>query len=211
MDAETMTREDVLRIAEACGLGTNHGDGLWGAGFAEPAKLVAFAHAIAARPAAPMLVDGKLPRHKFWGAGESDCPPELKAPNGELHTMRCKVCGDGWRKSSDVCFGTAGVTAAPAPQPSITFMYEVGGPWRLELNGVTLSRHRTRLELEDAMAALQRALDVTAAPAPADWQVFSFLERIRDDKAVPEQHRRAAAQLHKQFADGVKTVDGGQQ
>lgn len=45
-----------------------------------------------------------LPRHKFWGAGELDCPQELKAPNGELHTMRCKVCGDGWRKSTDVCF-----------------------------------------------------------------------------------------------------------
>lgn len=44
-----------------------------------------------------------LPRHKFWSAGEPDCPAELKAPNGELHTMRCKVCGDGWRKSNNVC------------------------------------------------------------------------------------------------------------
>lgn len=44
-----------------------------------------------------------LPKHQFWGAGEPDCPPELKAPNGELHTMRCKVCGDGWRKSGSVC------------------------------------------------------------------------------------------------------------
>ena len=33
------------------------------------------------------------PRHKYWGAGEVDCPSEIKAPNGELHTMRCKVCG----------------------------------------------------------------------------------------------------------------------
>lgn len=33
------------------------------------------------------------PKHRFWGAGESDCPPELKAGNGELHTLRCKVCG----------------------------------------------------------------------------------------------------------------------
>jgi hypothetical protein len=45
----------------------------------------------------------ELPRHHFWGAGEPDCPQELKAPNGELHTTRCKVCGDGWRKSGDVC------------------------------------------------------------------------------------------------------------
>jgi hypothetical protein len=44
-----------------------------------------------------------LPRHQFWGAGEPDCPTELKAPNGELHTMRCKVCGDGWRALSGLC------------------------------------------------------------------------------------------------------------
>ena len=35
----------------------------------------------------------KPPKHKFWGAGEPDCPSELKAGNGELHTLRCKVCG----------------------------------------------------------------------------------------------------------------------
>lgn len=51
----------------------------------------------------------KLPRHQFWGAGEPDCPPELKAPNGELHTMRCKACGDGWRKSGNVCLVALGV------------------------------------------------------------------------------------------------------
>lgn len=34
------------------------------------------------------------PKHKFWGAGEPDCPRELKAGNGELRTLRCKVCGE---------------------------------------------------------------------------------------------------------------------
>jgi len=33
------------------------------------------------------------PKHHFWMAGELDCPKELKAANGELHTLRCKVCG----------------------------------------------------------------------------------------------------------------------
>jgi hypothetical protein len=33
------------------------------------------------------------PGHKFWGAGDPDCPREIKAGNGELHTLRCKVCG----------------------------------------------------------------------------------------------------------------------
>lgn len=34
-----------------------------------------------------------LPKHRFWGAGEPDCPREIKAGNGELHTLRCKRCG----------------------------------------------------------------------------------------------------------------------
>jgi hypothetical protein len=33
------------------------------------------------------------PRHQYWKAGEPDCPREIKAGNGELHTLRCKVCG----------------------------------------------------------------------------------------------------------------------
>lgn len=51
----------------------------------------------------------KPSRHKFWGAGEPDCPQELKAGNGELHTMQCKVCGDGWRKSIDACLATCSI------------------------------------------------------------------------------------------------------
>ena len=35
----------------------------------------------------------KPPRHKFWGAGEPDCPPEIRASNGELHSVQCKRCG----------------------------------------------------------------------------------------------------------------------
>ncbi|EHJ62190.1 DHH family phosphoesterase [Novosphingobium pentaromativorans] len=33
------------------------------------------------------------PKHRYWRPGEPDCPPELKAGNGELHTLRCKACG----------------------------------------------------------------------------------------------------------------------
>lgn len=32
-------------------------------------------------------------KHRFWGAGDADCPTEIKAGNGELHTLRCKACG----------------------------------------------------------------------------------------------------------------------
>lgn len=67
-----------------------------------PASTVPTVPAVAVAPAVPPA-HGELPRHQFWGAGESDCPADLKAPNGELHTTRCKVCGDGWRKSINVC------------------------------------------------------------------------------------------------------------
>jgi len=33
------------------------------------------------------------PKHDYWGAGDPECPKEIKAGNGELHTLRCKKCG----------------------------------------------------------------------------------------------------------------------
>lgn len=34
------------------------------------------------------------PKHKFWRPGDSGCPRDIKAENGELHTLRCKSCGE---------------------------------------------------------------------------------------------------------------------
>lgn len=36
----------------------------------------------------------KPAKHRFWRPGEADCPRDIKPPNGELHTLRCKVCGE---------------------------------------------------------------------------------------------------------------------
>jgi hypothetical protein len=47
------------------------------------------------------------PRHRFWGAGEPDCPREIKAGNGELHTLRCKACGQD-NPLDDICRPTEG-------------------------------------------------------------------------------------------------------
>lgn len=48
------------------------------------------------------------PTHRYWMAGEADCPRDIKAGNGELHTLRCKVCGvDDPR--GDACKLSAGV------------------------------------------------------------------------------------------------------
>lgn len=43
-------------------------------------------------------------KHVYWNAGEPDCPRDIKASNGELHALRCKVCGqDG---SQGICTGS---------------------------------------------------------------------------------------------------------
>jgi hypothetical protein len=41
----------------------------------------------------PWVADDGDRGHKFWGAGEPDCPREIKASNGELWKLRCKACG----------------------------------------------------------------------------------------------------------------------
>lgn len=32
-------------------------------------------------------------KHVYWNAGDPDCPKDIKAGNGELHTLRCTICG----------------------------------------------------------------------------------------------------------------------
>jgi hypothetical protein len=92
-----------------------------------------------------------LPRHKFWGAGEPDCPQELKASNGELHTARCKVCGDGWRKSGNVCLAAHVVIPADLARRLLE---------RLEFPGPSWAEHRAEVAAE-----LRAACGVTGAPA----------------------------------------------
>lgn len=49
------------------------------------------------------------PKHIFWRPGEPDCPREIKAGNGELHTMRCKVCGQDSPRDAICRQGSGGV------------------------------------------------------------------------------------------------------
>ncbi len=44
-------------------------------------------------------------KHIYWAAGETGCPRDIKASNGELHTLRCKVCGNNGSRPS-FCIGT---------------------------------------------------------------------------------------------------------
>lgn len=44
------------------------------------------------------------PKHEYWMPGEPDCPRDLLAGNGELHTLRCKKCGNE-DAASKICLG----------------------------------------------------------------------------------------------------------
>lgn len=54
--------------------------------------IVPKAQAIALLGNALLGVGGPL-KHDYWRAGDPDCPSDIKAGNGELHTLRCKRCG----------------------------------------------------------------------------------------------------------------------
>jgi hypothetical protein len=73
--------------------------------------LIAKAAAIQAPEAGPAQAPVKPPKHRFWGAGEPDCPANIKAPNGELHSRRCKVCGET-NPPDQFCWAAVKATAA---------------------------------------------------------------------------------------------------
>ncbi len=56
-----------------------------------------------------------MPRHKFWGAGEPDCPADIKAPNGpKLYHFGAKINSEG--QVSALCFASPRPIGAPNPQ-----------------------------------------------------------------------------------------------
>lgn len=46
-------------------------------------------------------------KHLYWGAGEPGCPETIRASNGELHTLKCKVCGQ--ENPKDACGHTKAI------------------------------------------------------------------------------------------------------
>ncbi len=64
---------------------------------------VPMAEAIALLGRALIGLGGPL-KHDFWMPGEAECPREIKAPNGEIHTLRCKRCGED-NPRGKICVG----------------------------------------------------------------------------------------------------------
>lgn len=58
------------------------------------------------------LIRVKPPKHKYWGAGEATCPKDIKGGNGELHSLRCKVCGET-NPPDEFCWSADSTLAQP--------------------------------------------------------------------------------------------------
>lgn len=71
---------------------------------AEPvtaAYIIPKAEAVALLGNALVGLGGPL-KHDYWCPGEAGCPSDIKGGNGELHTLRCKRCGQDDPRS-DIC------------------------------------------------------------------------------------------------------------
>jgi hypothetical protein len=109
--------------------------------------------------------------------GIGECP---MCGNAATTASASVIGGQRWSKEGKMMESwLATAPSRDAAQPaSITFAHEVGGPWRLELNGVTISRHRKRADLEKAIADLRAALaqqGAAQASLPA-WAASAFRE-----------------------------------
>jgi hypothetical protein len=143
-------------------------------------------------------------RHQFWGAGEPECPPELKAPNGELHTTRCKVCGDGWRKTGNLCLTKAAADVLAERQRQI------------EREGYTTEHddEHTADDLADAGAAYALVAHFARTGIPAadvwPWEPQSFKPRDQRQNYVRAAALLQAAveRLDRAAARGVNLPDG---
>lgn len=76
-------------------------------------------------------------KHDYWGAGEPDCPKEIKAGNGELHTLRCRVCGMD-NPSDNRC---AALRQAPEAQVSklVSALEHIAEYWNRDQNETAMA------------------------------------------------------------------------
>ena len=114
-------------------------------------------------PAAPPMPR----RHQFWGAGEADCPRDIKASNGELHSLRCKLCGET-NPTRDCAAGT--VSREAQCQELLTRVC-------LEMQGYTEFEWLVEL-IEEALSGKRRA-EAGAGPK-CDFCCIDSLDAARE-------------------------------
>ena len=107
------------------------------------------------------------PRHRYWMPGEADCPREIKAGNGELHTLRCKVCEQD-NPRDEIC--RASHLPSPAtPDDRQELVENFGG--RIPENGLVSIPEKLYHRVLAALSA------IPAPAAPANTELADHLER----------------------------------
>jgi hypothetical protein len=99
--SETLPTEALTRAATKPGEVRRHDDWLYigtleGVMAAAPGDWIIRGVAGEIYPCKPEIFEATYEPavgHDWWGAGDPECPKDIKAGNGELHTMRCKRCG----------------------------------------------------------------------------------------------------------------------
>lgn len=112
-------------------------------------------------------------KHVFYSPGEPDCPSDLLCSNGELHTLRCKVCGEENLRLDMPCKGE--ITSTDTPSARIT------GDKDRE-NSVEGAPHYAMLQVSVALYDALRRNRI-------GW------ENAIDLDLLPERHRPAAQAL----------------
>ena len=117
-------------------------------------------------------------KHVLYSPGEPDCPSNLLCSNGELHTLRCKVCGEENLRLDMPCKGE--ITSTDTPSARITGDKDrenpvEGAPYGKGLIGRidTLDSECQRLR-----TVLQYIADLAYVDQQSGNQNFEYLQEI---------------------------------
>lgn len=114
------------------------------------------------------------PKHRFWGAGEPDCPADIKAPNGELWKRRCKVCGSD-NPRDDRCL-------PPTPAPEHDLQNPAPAP----------TVRGARLALVEGVISMYHTTRLSGGSAAEHVLSKDLVQRLFADLAEAETHEREA-------------------
>lgn len=146
--------------------------------------------AVGERMEAGLKVFARRFGHIYWGAGEKDCPDEIKAPNGELFKLRCKKCGEDNPKSKWCSVDAAAPTEAkPAPAPGYC-------------------KHCKQYTIEEPLPAQQDDVDADLVKFARRWEMLAYMHTrgvpfsVYDHYIGNPERLDYAATLHREYLAG---------
>ena len=117
-------------------------------------------------------------KHVFYSPGEPDCPSNLLCSNDELHTLRCKVCGEENPRLDMPCKGE--ITSTDTPSARITGDKDRENPVEGAPYGEGLIGRIDTLdsECQRLRTVLQYIADLAYVDQQSGNQNFEYLQEI---------------------------------